>query len=479
MPDHRFYDLIVIGAGSGGLTAARLAVGLGARVALVERDRIGGDCTWTGCIPSKALIRAAKVAHESRRAVELGLPAPADPDGRADMSKVRDQVSRSIASVYELETPERLADEGVDVFLGGARFESPTRIRVGDASLVGRRFLIVTGALPKIPGIPGLEDVPYVTSLEIFESTELPERLLVIGSGPQGCEISQAYARLGARVTMFGARPLPREDPDASAVLAKVFDREGITRVPVRVDGARMEGDEIVLSANSLEVRGDAVFIAAGRRAAIDGLGLEAAGVTCSEDGVVVDRRLRTSVRRIFAAGDCVAGNDQFTHLAGWQAARAVQNALIPGYRVSGFSDVVPRTTFTDPEVGQVGLSEPEARARFGDRVLVTVREASRIDRAITDGDPDGFIKVVHRRNGRILGATVVAERGGEVIAEVALAMSTGVKLPALAQVIHPYPTYSIALQQLAGDAALGATMEGPMGGAIRRLVGRAVGHGR
>lgn len=473
----RSYDLFVIGAGSAGLVAARLAAGLGARVALVEKHRIGGDCTWTGCIPSKTLIRAAKVAHESRRSRELGMPM--DPSARVDMSRVRDWVSRSIESVYDTETPEELVAEGIDVFFGGARFEDAGRLRVRDELLVGRRFLIVTGALPKIPPIPGLEDVPYVTSLEIFESTELPERLLVIGSGPQGCEISQAYARLGSAVTIFGFHILPREDPDASAVLAKVFDEEGMTTVPGRVDGARMEGAEIVLSADSLEVRGDAVFIAAGRRAAIDGLGLDAAGVACSEDGVVVDRRLRTSVRHIFAAGDCVAGNEHFTHLAGWQAARAVQNALIPGYRVAGFSDVVPRVTFTDPEVGHVGLSEVEARARHGDRTRTTVREAPWIDRAVTDGHPDGFIKVVHLRNGRILGATVVAERAGEVIAEVALAMSSGVRLAALAQVIHPYPTYSVAMQRLAGDEALRATMDGPIGGLVRRLVGREAGRAR
>jgi pyruvate/2-oxoglutarate dehydrogenase complex dihydrolipoamide dehydrogenase (E3) component len=390
------------------------------------------------------------------------------------MSKVQDWVSRSIASVYEAETPEELAAEGIDVFFGGARFEDAGRLRVRDEALAGRRFLIVTGARPKIPDIPGLVDVPFLTSLDIFEATELPERLLVIGSGPQGCEISQAYARLGSRVTMFGSRPLPREDPDASAILSKVFDEEGITFVPDRVDSARLEGGEIVLSAGGLEVRGDALFIAVGRRAAIDGLDLDAAGVAYSEDGIVVDGRLRTSAKQIFAAGDCVVGNDQFTHLAGWQAARAVQNALIPGYRVAGFSNVVPRTTFTDPEVAHVGLLEPEARARFGDRVLVTVREASRIDRAITDGDPDGFLKVVHLRNGRILGATIVAERAGEVIAEVALAMDAGVRLPALAQVIHPYPTYSIALQQLAGDATLSATMNGSLGGLVRRLVRRS-----
>jgi pyruvate/2-oxoglutarate dehydrogenase complex dihydrolipoamide dehydrogenase (E3) component len=463
------YDLVIIGAGSGGLTAASFASRLGARVALVEKGRIGGDCTWTGCVPSKALIKAAAVAHAARAAAEYGIITPTPV---ADMPAVREYVRRAIAGVYRAETPEQLAEQGLDVVIGAARFIDAHTVQAGALTLTGSHFLIATGAHPVVPSIPGLRDVPFVTYQQIFENDRLPARLLVLGAGPIGVELAQAYRRLGAEVRLVGQELLPREELEAVEVMARVFAREGIETITDSPTQVRREGAETVVALNGRELRGDMLLVATDRAPAVDGLNLEAAGVRYSHGGIHVDKHLRTTAPHIYAAGDCV-GSYQFTHFAAWQAFQAARNALLPG-RSSGVSDVVPVTTFTDPEVARVGLTEKEARQKFGAAVRAASWPMERTDRAVADNARDGFVKVIHKRGGALLGATVVAPRAGEVITEFALALRHGMKVGDLASTLHAYPTYSTPVLQVAAGVVLGDFLAGATGKVLRRLaIGR------
>lgn len=444
------YDLIIIGAGSGGLVAAEFAAKLGVKVALVEKDRIGGDCTWTGCVPSKALLKAAKVAYEVRTAAHYGICT--EPP-KVDMSKVCTYVQQAIEAVYQYETPQQLAAKGIEVVRGAACFLDAHTIQAGKRILTAKKFVITTGAQPFIPSVPGLPGVPYLTYRQIFAKAQLPARLLVMGAGPVGVEIAQAYQRLGAQVTLIGSSLLPREEPEVAEVIGRVFAREGLQFIKGRVTAARQEEAEIILTVKEQEFRGDMLLVAAGRTPNVAGLNLERAGVVHSLKGIPVDNQLRTNVKHIYAAGDCVQGNYQFTHLAGWQAFQAIRNALLPGSS-QGFSDIVPRTTFTDPEVAHVGLTEAQACDQFGEAVVVTHWKLDRVDRAICENDRDGFVKVMHKKDGSLLGATIVAERAGEVITEFMLALQRGLKLGDLAGAIHVYPTYATAVQQLAAKVA-------------------------
>lgn len=444
------YDLVIIGAGSGGLTAAEFAARLGAKVALVEKERIGGDCTWTGCVPSKALLKVAKVAHQVRAANDYGVCVgqPA-----VDMAKVRAYVQQAVEAVYRHETPDRLAEQGIEVVMGAARFLNAQTLQVGERALSTKKFIIATGARPFIPPVPGLSTVPYLTYEQIFENDHLPERLIVMGAGPVGAEIAQAYQRLGAHVTLIDVGLLPTEEPEAAQVMSRVFAREEIHFVKGLATAVRQEGAEIVVNVEQQEFRGEMLLVAVGRRPNVGGLNLEQAGVNYSPKGIPVDNKLRTNIKHIYALGDCVLGNHQFTHLAGWQGFQAVRNALLPGSS-QGFSQIVPRTTFTDPEVAHVGLTEAQARDQYGDIVRVAYREMGRVDRAVCENDRDGFIKVVYKKDGRLLGATIVAERAGEAITEFTLALYHSLKLADLAAAIHVYPTYSAGAQQLAAQVA-------------------------
>ena len=354
------YDLVIVGAGSGGLSAAAFAAQLGVRVALVEKHRIGGDCTWTGCVPSKTLLKTAKVAHEMRTADRYGLSA-AEP--RVDLKAVMAHVRDVIGEIAKEESPEALRAEGIEVVLGEARFVDPHTLVAGDTTLAARRFLIATGAHPFVPPIRGLDDVDYLTYETVWDLETLPRHLLIVGGGPIGCEIAQAFRRLGAEVTLLASRDrlLPRDDPQASRVLAKVFEEEGIrvlfeARVELvwKDEAATADGIHVGEGGNGLV--GDALLLATGRRPTVTGLDLDKAGVLYSEQGIQVDDNLRTSQQHIYAAGDCTGGL-QFTHYAGWQAVMAVRNALLPGAS-KGVTEQVPWTTFTDPEVAHIGLTE-------------------------------------------------------------------------------------------------------------------------
>ena len=444
------FDLVIIGAGSAGLTGAAFAAKLGVRVALVEKHRIGGDCTWTGCVPSKALIKAAKVAHEVRRAARFGVDVGSP---RTEMSRVRAYVREAVARVYEMERPDELERRGIHVFIGAAELMNAQTVRVGKFRLRAGRIVICTGARPSIPSIAGLADVPFVTYETLFDNERLPEHLVVLGAGPIGLEMAQAYRRLGAEVTVVGQELLPREEPEARKLVEETLTREGLTCVHGKAQGARRDGGAIVLDTSAGELRGDMLLVATGRRPNVAGMGLEQAGVEHSDKGIVVDAHLRTSVKTIYAAGD-VIGGAQFTHLAGWQCFQAVRNALLPG-NARGFSDVVPAVTFVDPEVARVGATEAEARKKHGDTIRVFRWDMAQSDRAVCEGDVDGFIKVVTGANGTIFGSTIVASRAGEMIAELALAIQHGLTLAELAATIHAYPTWSTSMQQLAADAAV------------------------
>jgi pyruvate/2-oxoglutarate dehydrogenase complex dihydrolipoamide dehydrogenase (E3) component len=463
------YDLIIVGGGSAGLTAAGLAVQLEARVALVEKDRIGGDCTWTGCVPSKTLLKAARVAHEMRTANRYGLPAIGL---EVDlMEGVMHNVRDVVAEVYHGESPDALRADGIDVILGPARFLDPHTLAIGETALAARRFLIATGAHPAAPPIAGIEEVDYLTYQSLWNLDSQPSHLLVVGGGPVGCEMSQAFGRLGSRVTLIQSRPrlLPRDEPEASRVLAQVFESEGIdVRLGARVERAWQDEDGIHLLAGGEEVVGDTLLMATGRRPNLEGLDLERAGVTYGPDGIQVDDQLRTSQRHIYAAGDCTGGY-QFTHYAGWQAFMAARNALLPGTS-RGISDRVPWTTFTDPEVAHVGLTEAQARDRFGDDVMTCEWPMERVDRARTEGDTTGFLKLVHQKDGTLLGTTIVAARAGEMLHEWILALDQGLKVGDVAQAIHVYPTYATASMQAAAAIRVGQLLSGTSGRVVRGL---------
>lgn len=453
------FDLVVIGAGSAGVWAAPFAARLGARVALVEKERIGGDCTHYGCVPSKALLKAASVAWHVRTAERFGLDA-LKAGLHVDLERVMTVVRQAIDRVYAFETPDALAKQGVEVIMGEACFEDPHTLRVGPQTrLRARHFLLCTGALPVAPPIPGLDDTPYWNYQTVWHLDRLPRRLLVLGSGPVGMELAQAFGRLGSQVTIFerGDRPLRVADPEASEILRQVLELdEGVRfRFGAQVSRVQRHDGAVVVTDRGDEIEGDALIVAVGRRPTVGGLDLERAGVNYSDRGVEVDEHLQTSQKHIYACGD-VIGGFQFTHYAAWQASMAVRTMLFPGSS-TGIRQHVPWTVFTDPEVAHCGLSEADARTQFpgDDNVRVARWPLDHLDRAMTDQDLRGFIKVVHRPEGEVLGAEIVAARAGEIVHELALAIDQRIKLADLASSIHVYPTYAIGVQQLAAELRL------------------------
>ena len=457
------YDLAIIGAGSVGLIAAEFAVKLGARVAMLERDRIGGDCTWSGCVPSKSLLKVAKVAHDLRTASTFGI---ASQPPVVDMQQVREYLRSTIRQIYKGTTPEALREKGMDILLGPVSFVDPHTLTVGSQRISCKKILIATGAEPVIPPLPGLGDVPFSTYRQIFENDRLPASMVVIGGGPVGVEVAQAYQRLGAQVTIFAERLLPKEESDASEILHRVLEREGLRLVPERVLSVAKCGTGIMVHSERQQVECDLLLVAAGRRPTLDGLNLEAAGVKYSDKGIVVNDHLQTSVSTIYAAGD-VLGGEQFSHLAGFQGFQAARNALLPGSN-SGFPAVMPRITFTDPEIAQVGLTSDQALKTHPDEIAVSTWPIDRVDRAVCDNERDGMVKLVATRGGTILGATIVGHRAGEAIMEIVIAMQQKLKVSDLASIIHPYPTYNSRVQLLATEMAVEHSLNGVSGTLIR-----------
>jgi pyruvate/2-oxoglutarate dehydrogenase complex dihydrolipoamide dehydrogenase (E3) component len=451
------YDLAVIGGGSAGLTAARFGVALGARVALIERSAaaLGGDCLHTGCVPSKALIHAARARWAAQHTERFGLPryTPVDP---VDLARIMDGVRGVIARAGAVDTPGALGALGIALHFGAARFRSPRVLEVDGVPVRARRYIVATGSRPVIPAIPGLTEAGYRTNETIFDLRALPASLLVLGGGPIGCELGQAFARLGSRVTIVGRAPrlLPREDPEASGVLARVFAREGLAVLSgATVERLRPDGEAwaatVQRDGGRGEIRVAAVLVAAGRRAGVADLGLDLAGVAVGPDGIVVDRHARTSNPDIFACGD-VIGQLRFTHAAGYQAAIAVRNALLPTRTALDYR-AIPWATFTAPEVGRIGPTEAEARERHR-KVAVSRFPYRHIDRALAAHEyaDEGFIKLVHDPGGTLYGAQIVGPGAGETINEVALAMRHGLTVGDLGAASHAYPTLGMGLQQAA-----------------------------
>lgn len=463
------YDIAIVGAGAAGLIAADFAVQLGARTALIDKGPIGGDCTWTGCVPSKSLLKAASVAHYVRNAEGFGI-ATTTPE--VDLTRVRAYLRGTIEQIYEPTKPENLEKRGMHVLIGAASFLDPHTLRVGQETIRARKFLINTGAEPKLPAVDGLANVPYFTYQQVFENDRLPGHLVVIGGGPIGCEIAQAYRRLGSRVTVVAEQLLPKEDPEVSALIERAFAAEGIQRATARAHSVSAVSGMVEVCTATTEIRGDMLLVATGRAPLVRGLGLESAGVRYSHHGIEVDRYLRTSARHIYAAGD-VVGGPQFSHLAGWQGFQAARNALLPGKNL-GMNNSLSRVTFTSPEVAQVGLTERAARQLHPKKDLqVMTFDIGKVDRAVNENDRLGLLKIVAQRNGRILGAVIVGERAGETITEVAVAIHNRLKLADLAATIHPYPTYSSGVQFLATRMAMEQTFSGRFGRFLRVVSAR------
>ncbi|MCI0341723.1 MAG: mercuric reductase [Planctomycetales bacterium] len=448
------YSLVVIGAGTAGLVSAAAAASLGARVALVERGLLGGDCLNVGCVPSKALLRAAKAAAAVRAAGEFGVRVPAG--WSVDFAAVMERLRRLRAGIAPHDSAERFRRLGVDVFLGEAGFVAEDAVEVAGTRLPFRRAVIATGARAAAPPIPGLAEAGFLTNENLFWLTEIPRRLLVIGGGPIGCEMAQAFARLGSTVTLVDVadRVLPRDDPDGAALLRARLASEGVRfLLGTKVLRAAAKGSEkavtVAHGGQEEALAADAVLVAVGRAPNVDGLQAEAAGVRVGRGGVEVDDRLRTANPRVYAAGDCCSAW-KFTHAADAMARIVVRNAFFLG-RARASALVIPWCTYTDPEVGHVGLTSTEVEARHGPVRAITV-PLEDVDRAVLDGEPEGFVKVLTAgRSDRILGATVVARHASGMIGELSLAITHRLGLRALSATIHPYPTVSEALRK-AGD---------------------------
>jgi pyruvate/2-oxoglutarate dehydrogenase complex dihydrolipoamide dehydrogenase (E3) component len=442
-------DLCVIGGGAGGLAVAAGAAQMGAEVVLVERGPMGGDCLNFGCVPSKSLLAASRLAEAWRRAPQFGLDyAPP----RIDFAAVGAAVENVIAGLAPNDSTERFEALGVRVLHAEAKFSGPRALMAGGSEIRPRRFVVATGSHPWVPPIPGLAAAPFLTNETVFANRVLPEHLIVVGGGPIGIEMAQAHCRLGARVTVLDAGPLlPRDDPELVDELAEGLAGEGVVLRP-RVAIAAVEAENTgvaVRLASGEAIRGSHLLVAAGRRPTVAALDLAAAGIAATASGITVDRRLRTTNRIAFAVGD-VAGGPQFTHVALYHAGIVIRNAL---FRLPAKVDyrALPWVTYTDPELAQAGMSEAAARAA-GIRPRILRWRFADNDRARTERDAAGLVKIVSRRNGRILGAAILGAGAGELILPWVLAISQRLKIGALADLVVPYPTRGEAGKRAAGS---------------------------
>jgi pyruvate/2-oxoglutarate dehydrogenase complex dihydrolipoamide dehydrogenase (E3) component len=440
-------DLCVIGAGSGGLSVAAIAASFGVPVVLIERDRMGGDCLNVGCVPSKALIAAGHLAQDIRQAGRFGLGRT---DPQVNMARVREHVRGVIEAIAPNDSAERFAALGVRVIKAEAHFTGPRTIEAGGFAIEARRFVLATGSRPSAPPIPGIDTVPYLTNETVFELSRRPERLLVIGGGPIGIELAQAHRRLGAEVVVLeAARLLPRDDPEMAAVLERALLAEGMAlHTGIKIERVEQRGNRIaaVLRVDGREetFEGSHLLVAAGRQPVTDGLGLEAAGIAFDRAGIVVDKGLRTTNRRVYAIGDCAGpggGPYKFTHVANYHAGLVIRSALFR-LPIKVDTRAIPRVTYTDPEIAAVGMTEEEARAAKTTFRILRWPVAEN-DRAQTERATTGHVKALVAKNGRILGCAIAAARAGDLIVPWALAVSKGLRVQDLAGLVFPYPTLS------------------------------------
>ena len=462
------YDLTVIGGGSAGLILAVAGAKLGKKTALIEKHRLGGDCLWTGCVPSKAILKSAKIAHYMKEAEKYGVVVEGS---RVDFQRVMQHVREAQRTIeHEHDNPERFREMGVEVIFGNGHFQSPTTFVVEDVesgqatTLKSKKFVITTGSRPAAPPIPGIESIRYLDSENVWELDQLPSELLVVGAGPIGIELGQAFHRLGTQVTIAqrSDRIFAKEEAEVSEKMLSYLREEGIeirlnTHLAQVTDcspnggsgdnhhAATLGDYRVRLKANDeeeeREISVDQILIAVGRKPNIEGLGLEEIGVSVGAKGIDVNNRLQTTAKNIYAAGD-VIGHYLFTHVAAFQAQQIVRNIFFPGASAIDYS-VVPWTTFCDPEVARCGLTEQEARQKYGDVDVFTV-DLHDVDRAVAEGETKGFIKVIATKwRGKILGVHLIGPTAGEVIHEFVLAMNAGLPLRKLGGVIHIYPTFS------------------------------------
>ncbi len=452
------FDIAVIGAGSGGLVVASACAQIGAKVLLIERARMGGECLNTGCVPSKTLIRSAKVLSLIRRADEFGLGSV---DVRFDYSRVVDRIHRVIERISIHDSPERFESMGCKVVFGTARFLSPYEITVGKRRIKARRFVIATGSSPLIPDLPGSKEVDFLTNENIFEMRTLPGSMVVLGAGPIGVELGQAFTRFGTRVTMLqrSGAILSREDRDVRREMERILREEGMEIITgtTLVGFERKDGKKVVRfrrEDREYTVTADEILCALGRVPNVGDLDLEKAGIEYTDRGIVVDQSLRTTQRHIYACGD-VVGPYRFTHMASYQAGIIVRNAI---FHLSSKVDysTVPWVIFTDPEVARVGVTEDEARSRYGGVEVYTFRLSDN-DRANTDEETRGFVKIICTKRGRIVGAHIVGSNAGEYVHEIILAMKNGLSVGSIINTIHVYPTLAEAVKQACSQRLKGA----------------------
>jgi pyruvate/2-oxoglutarate dehydrogenase complex dihydrolipoamide dehydrogenase (E3) component len=451
------YDLAVIGGGTAGLVAAQTAAAQHKRVLLISEGPLGGECTWNGCVPSKALIEAAAVYHSAATAARFGVRVGTL---SLDFAAVMDRVQDVINQIARYEDAAHIEAAGIVVRRGRAMFVDARTLEVGDERFAAEHVVVCTGSRPDIPAIDGLADAPYLTNETIFSLREQPRHLLVLGAGAVGVELAQAFARLGTEVDVFDTATvfLPREDPEIASVARGILESDGV-RLHLGAEGVRVDhGDRgfklMVRDAGGEHaVTGDQLLVATGRRANVEGFGLETIGVRVGQRGIVVDSRLRTSVAGVFAAGD-VTGTLPFTHVAAYQGRVAAGNAI--GRQHAASYRVIPWVIFTEPEIAHVGLTEPEARRKHGDAVRVVSLPFTAVDRAVIAGDPRGLIKVItatkplvgHAGGGNIVGAHIVGPGAGELIHEFVIGMQVNAFSGRLAQAIHAYPAMSVGVQQ-------------------------------
>jgi len=458
-------DLCVIGAGSGGLSVAAGAAQMGAAVVLIEKHRMGGDCLNTGCVPSKALLAAAHAAEAVRRSARFGITAPPP---EVEFGRVQAHVHGVIAAIAPHDSVERFEGLGVTVILAPGRFTGPAEVEAGGERIRARRFVIATGSSPALPPVPGLADVPFLTNEAVFDLTALPAHLVVLGAGPIGVEMAQAFRRLGASVSLIDIGTiLPRDEPEAVAIIRSRLVAEGVSlHERATVAGVSRAAAGVAVSlGDGRVIEGTHLLVATGRRPRLEGLGLEAAGIAATARGITVDRALRTTNRRVYAIGDS-AGGPQFTHIAAYHAGLVLRSALL-GLPVRADYRALPWVTYTDPELAHVGLTEAEAR-RAGYPVSVLLEPLSGNDRARTEGEAEGLAKIVLGRRGRVLGATIVAPHAGEVIGLWGLAIQRNLRIGAIAALLAPYPTLGELSKRAAGNH-FAPLVFGPW---MRRLVG-------
>ena len=434
------YDIVIIGGGSAGLVVASAAAQLKAKVALVERNKLGGDCLWFGCVPSKSLIHASRVAYQVKNAARFGIYT--EPP-EIEFAKVTGHVQQVIANIQPHDSPERFRGLGVEVIFGEGKFIDKKTFEVDGQQLTARAFVIATGSRPAIPSVEGLHSADFLTNEKVFDLKERPNSLVIIGAGPIGCELGQAFSRLGSNVTIISSKShiLPKEEPEAALVVQKQFESEGINILKeVRAEKVEVVDGKKQVTAGGKNIIVDEILVAGGRLPNIESLNLEVAGVEVGKPGIIVNEKLQTTNSKIYACGDVIGGY-QFTHVAGYEAVVALTNALF--FPISKVNyRVIPWATFTDPELARVGLTEKQAKERYGDDVCVLKQPFSGVDRAQAEAATNGFCKIITKGNGEILGAHLVGISAGELIHEIVLAMSNNLPVSALTG-IHVYPTLS------------------------------------